>query len=261
MSMIICRECGKEISDQATNCPNCGCPILTQQPQQTTTQKPEKKQNSTLSIWACVLSIFGCTAFIGFILGLVDLCKNDKSKKHTGSWFAVIICIIYAIVVSVGFSGTDEKKDQTVVVNSTEDSENEEKQEEIESVVNDGSFDVDGLSITIKETNTNYTDYDDEYGWHKLESGKKYIMVSFDCVNNSDSDKYVSIYDYDCYADGTLCEQYYGFNGDFINANISSGRNVSFQTFYIVPEDAQSIELEYKELVSFDDSKIIIKIQ
>lgn len=27
MSLIKCRECGKEISDQADRCPNCGCPV------------------------------------------------------------------------------------------------------------------------------------------------------------------------------------------------------------------------------------------
>lgn len=27
MSLIICSECGKEISDKATACIHCGCPI------------------------------------------------------------------------------------------------------------------------------------------------------------------------------------------------------------------------------------------
>ena len=27
MALIKCPECGKEISDKATSCPNCGCPI------------------------------------------------------------------------------------------------------------------------------------------------------------------------------------------------------------------------------------------
>ena len=27
MALIKCTECGKEISDRATSCPNCGCPI------------------------------------------------------------------------------------------------------------------------------------------------------------------------------------------------------------------------------------------
>lgn len=28
MALINCQECGKEISDKATSCPNCGCPVL-----------------------------------------------------------------------------------------------------------------------------------------------------------------------------------------------------------------------------------------
>lgn len=27
MALITCKECGKEVSEQATNCPNCGAPI------------------------------------------------------------------------------------------------------------------------------------------------------------------------------------------------------------------------------------------
>lgn len=27
MALIKCSECGKEVSDKATSCPNCGCPI------------------------------------------------------------------------------------------------------------------------------------------------------------------------------------------------------------------------------------------
>ena len=33
MALITCPECGKEVSDKATTCPNCGCPL--QQSQQT----------------------------------------------------------------------------------------------------------------------------------------------------------------------------------------------------------------------------------
>ena len=28
MALIKCKECGKEISDRASACPNCGCPLL-----------------------------------------------------------------------------------------------------------------------------------------------------------------------------------------------------------------------------------------
>jgi hypothetical protein len=29
MAIIKCNECGKDVSDKAKNCPNCGCPIDT----------------------------------------------------------------------------------------------------------------------------------------------------------------------------------------------------------------------------------------
>ena len=32
MALIKCPECGKEISDKASTCPSCGCPIATNEP-------------------------------------------------------------------------------------------------------------------------------------------------------------------------------------------------------------------------------------
>lgn len=29
MALINCPECGKQVSDKAVSCPNCGCPIAT----------------------------------------------------------------------------------------------------------------------------------------------------------------------------------------------------------------------------------------
>lgn len=50
----------------------------------------EKKKDSTLSILAAVFSIFTFTIIIGVILAIIDLCINDKEKKHIGSWFTII---------------------------------------------------------------------------------------------------------------------------------------------------------------------------
>lgn len=157
MALIKCSECGKEISDKAETCPNCGCPVK-KQPytvkindtvvdidsiwknhrnknkfikyiQNTyklkyndcldiynryieyagVTDKNEKKKDSTLSTWAIVLSLFGCTAPIAFILALVDLCKNDKSKRHIGSWFAIVIIVVWGSIFL--FGGNDDKEE------------------------------------------------------------------------------------------------------------------------------------------------------
>ena len=40
MALIKCPECGKEISDKAASCPNCGFPIT----QGNVTQEPPQKQ-------------------------------------------------------------------------------------------------------------------------------------------------------------------------------------------------------------------------
>lgn len=181
-------------------------------------------------------------------------CGKKQSRKGCGTILLVfgIVMALFAFISMMGDDDTD---------NTDSNNEQTTEIETDDGIVNAGeSFEIDGLKITVNNCNLNYTDYDDEYGWYAPEEGMKYVSVSFTCENNDDTDKYVSIYDYDCYADGTLCEQSYNFGSDFVNANLSSGRNVSFETFYVVPENAQEIELEYTENVWTDD-KIIIKLQ
>lgn len=158
MALIKCSECGKEISDKAVRCPNCGYPVKRQPYIVTinnnavnvdyiwnnnsnkkdfinyikktyklndndcldiynkyvayaginpTNNVSKKKKDSTLSIWAIVLSLFVCTCPVAFILALVDLCMNDKSKRHIGSWFTIIICCIALFVGVFGGSASD----------------------------------------------------------------------------------------------------------------------------------------------------------
>ena len=45
MSMIKCTECGKEISDKATACPHCGCP-MTEILSATKENKKEEKEKA-----------------------------------------------------------------------------------------------------------------------------------------------------------------------------------------------------------------------
>lgn len=134
--------------------------------------------------------------------------------------------------------------------------------EPINKIAEIGSvFTTGDLNFTITDINLNYTDYEDEYGWYTPEEGIKYIMVSFKFENISDEDKYVSIYDFDCYADGSLCEQnFFVDSGDFINTNLSPNRNVSFMICFDVPTECSEIELEY-EINMWTDERIILKLQ
>lgn len=267
--MIKCTECGKEISDKAEKCPNCGCPIQNEI-QSVQNNQPEKKKNSGLSIVAAILALFTCTAPIGIILAVVDLITAKKGeKKHGCSWFAIIFgTLAFIVLVSNLGKSSDNKNVSEImdtspteeVANESEYSESSESKDDGKNISEGESFENNGLKVTINDVDADFTDYEDEYGLYKLDEGKKYIKISFTYENSGDSDKYVSIYDYDCYADGTLCEQSYNFGGDFINANISPSRNVSFDTYYVVPKDAESIELEYTANI-WTGEKVIIKIQ
>lgn len=306
MSMIKCPECGKEISDMANACPNCGYPIMSSNFQATNTQEvkpyvPEEPKMSILGIVALVFSVLGKFAVIGLVLAVIDLRKDDDTKK-TCSKIALgvsIVMLLLVLLVKIGSitdstSGTtqtstaqqaisekdttaednnvsesnieesavEETKTYTAVDETEEGTEKDSQSTTAKDIVYVGeSFECNGLKVTVNSADLDFTDYDDTYGWYTPNSGDKYIMASFTFENNSDSDKYVSLYDFDCYADNATCEQTYGLDdNDFINTNLSRGRNVSFKVYFEVPKDAESIELEY-ETDLWSDERVVIVLQ
>lgn len=196
-----------------------------------------------------------------------------KKKKKGGC--GTILWVILGLAILGGWmEHTDKKKDDTAQ-SQTEihndgfkttmkkvETPTEAPTPTPSSEITVGStFERDGLQITVNNADTNFQDYEDEYGYYTPSSGMKYVMASFTFTNTSKTDKYVSIYDFDCYADNQTCEQKYGLdNSDFINTNLSAGRTVSFNTYYEVPINASSIELEYT-LNLWTDKKMKIILQ
>ena len=218
--------------------------------------KKEKKKDSALSLIACILAFFSCTCWIGLIVAIVDLAKNDKTKRHIGSIFAIFISIM-VLLLGVGTGDTDVPDTTIAEVLNVDVTESSATTAEIEnSTENKDSYNIDGLLITMKRKVKNYTDYDSV--WNNPKDGNKYIKVVFEYVNNSDEDKYVSIYDFDCYADDANCDEVYIGDDDFINTNLSPGRNVKFPVYFEVPKNAKSIELEYK---NYADEKALFIIK
>lgn len=200
------------------------------------------------------------------------VCPHCRKKQKKGLVSKIIIALIVLAIISSALGDDTDDSDQKISSNTNvsessdtkgETSGNEEESKESDNVVTVGSsFTVGDLNITINDADTNFTDYENDYGINTPDDGMKYIMVSFTFENIGKSgDEYVSIYDFDCYADNASCEQVYTLDdNDFINTNLSAGRNVSFKTYYAVPSDSESIELEYDENVWTSD-KILIKIQ
>lgn len=197
---------------------------------------------------------------------------TKKKKKGGCANYFGFICLVF-ILIGWYSSKTEKKADtsktQTEVHNNSFKAEAKKDTTQTKaptptptSEITVGStFDCDGLQITVNNADTNFQDYDDEYGYYAPSSGMKYVMASFTFTNTSKTDKYVSIYDFDCYADNQACDQNYALDkSNFMNTNLSSGRTVSFTTYYEVPINANSIELEYTINI-WTDKKMKIILQ
>lgn len=260
-----CPRCGSETSGNF--CEKCGL--------QLSENNNDVRKKSNVPVIAFVLSIIGfilsfivigiVPSVIALILGIVSISKKSDRK---GLCIASVVISIFTIIlffILIVFTQVDT--DENITENSKEVQETDVEEtlnplEEKGYIEVGESFEVDGLKVTLNESSTDFQDYDNEYGWNTPTDGTKYIMASFTYENIGDSgDEYVSIYDFDCFADNSSCEQVYTLDdSDFMNTNLSPGRNVSFKVYFEVPSDSKSIELEYKESM-WNDNRIKIKLQ
>ena len=79
MALIKCPECGKEISDQASSCPNCGCPISISNNQQPHHTKEPKRGGCLKTIFIFFVICIG--AIIAVIYSKKQL-DGTQSKKE-----------------------------------------------------------------------------------------------------------------------------------------------------------------------------------
>ena len=80
MALIPCRECGKEISDQAVACPHCGAPLSVQ---------PVAQKHEQITNLAAVLTLVGI---------LVVVSVGGAVFFATGSVGAVVVVMILGII-------------------------------------------------------------------------------------------------------------------------------------------------------------------
>ena len=88
MPLITCPDCGKQVSDQAPACPNCGCPIQT-------TVSPEKTQTieATAKSWKGMQLIGGLSICLG-VVSCVYLISDPTSSGTTTAIFLILGLIL-----------------------------------------------------------------------------------------------------------------------------------------------------------------------
>lgn len=102
MALITCKECGKEISDQASSCPSCGHPVSAQESKVTVTIDDSKTKfkgaKTTIGIISIILFVIisfqSCAAGLGNAL--------SESGETSGSFgFLLSIFMLVAGILTV----------------------------------------------------------------------------------------------------------------------------------------------------------------
>lgn len=85
MALIKCPECGKEISDKASNCPNCGCPIeqksKIEEPENKIEKKPDRGKNSN-GIGKTILIVIITAMVVFCIIVAIGNIFGEKNKNN-----------------------------------------------------------------------------------------------------------------------------------------------------------------------------------
>lgn len=237
MALINCSECGKEISDKATTCPNCGAPtkkdtVYVERPAGQIKPQPKKKSNKGV--------IIGIVIAVILLIGLFG--GSEESEQSTESKNTNIV-----------EEEKEVEKVKEVEVSEVKKEEVKEKTEKTLYYVGDIYEDRD-----IKMTYLNAYEFTDFNDFNQPKDGYIVICAEFEVENISDSDQTVMYTDFNGYADGYEVAQSYspvGTGMDF-SLNLSSGRKGKGIVAFEVPNDSQEIQIEFSPNI-FSDDKVI----
>lgn len=183
-------------------------------------------------------------------------------KKTRLISFALCLSVFFLLAVGSGESSSSSaSKVGEVSVTSTEEkaavstSKEAESPKEATTVAEKTEFHV-GETFVIDDLSVTYVqsgEFVSDNQFLQPADGNKYIRLLFHVDNQSKTDKSVTVYDFNCYADGYECSATY--QDDDLSASLSSGRSSDGAVYFEVPKDAKEIEVEY-EYNLFSDKKV-----
>lgn len=225
-------------------CKDCG---YTWQPEDNDSASPKRKT------WLWVLGWI----FI-FPVPLTILLLRKKDMKPALKYGLIAAAwIVYILIAAIGGSQNDTSSSGTGIQKTNDIGQtqaamatNADGKQLIYpgEILNDGDLQIEFISAE------DFTEYED---WEAPDEGKKVIKLNLKCKNVSDIDKMISFFDFECFADNEAADRYL-FGDDDLSATISPGREASGALYYEVPENAESIEVEYEVNVWKDEKAIFV---
>ena len=179
------------------------------------------------------------------------LLQEERKMKKMTKIGCFLLCTVFFALAALG-SGSDsesssskaEKAEEISNTGSTESSTEKESNTSTEKGKTEfkvgDTFDYDGLKITYVSS----SDYTSDNQFIQPAEGNKFIRLLFHVENQSGTDKSVTSFSFECYADGYNASRTY--RDDDLSASLSNGRSSDGAVYYEVPTDAKNIEIEYE---------------
>ena len=181
--------------------------------------------------------------------------SEDKKQIYKKWWFWLIIV---EVIIAIGGSSSNENTTTltsgtgTQTTQATQTNTTPEKEYTVGEIYQDGYIAIKYVSL-----NDNFTGYNK---YATVKSGYKVIKADFEFENLSESDEYVSEYEFNCYADGYDCESFYSVEDRGLSATLSKGKKTKGSVYFEVPINAQLVEIEYETNVwTSEKVKFIVK--
>lgn len=196
------------------------------------------------------------------------VCPNCRKKQGgIGKWIIIVVVVIILIAAVSGggddkdknpqkvgeaTTGTATVKEETDTKDTSDDKTAQE--EEVNNVFQVGDVvETENFKITFVSAGV----YESDNEFLQPKDGYEYWQFELKFENISDTDQAVSsMMDWECYADNSKVDQSWVGDDSGLDATLSTGRETQGTIYFEVPQDAQSVELEYD--VNFWQSDKII---
>ncbi|MBR3381620.1 MAG: DUF4352 domain-containing protein [Clostridia bacterium] len=168
---------------------------------------------------------------------------------------ALVVLIVSAFVLMAlasGSSKTDNSGSNSHSETRTEkpDSSNETEETGNEATEEAQDKDIYKVGDTYQDKNLRMVYmasgvFESDNSYLQPDDGNVYIFLRFFVENIGSSDKNVSSFDFECYADGYNCDSFYS-GDEALSATLSPGRTTTGCVYFEVPEKAEEVEVEFE---------------
>lgn len=185
------------------------------------------------------------------------VCPNCKRKQGGIGCLGVVLLVlgVFIFIGSFGASMSKDKNPEKVGEVQTESQDqNSQTEEPVSNTFNVGDVvETDNFRITYESAG----EYKSDNEFLQPKDGCVYWEFKFKFENISDTDQSVStMMDWECYADNSKADQTWIVDDNGLDGKLSAGREAEGAVYFEVPEDAESIELEY-DINFWQSDKII----